>query len=93
MSAPFQARPGMVLRQPCSLGLSALVAGAAVFLTDADVGLELLGYALVGLAILLLLHAGLSISRGDGGMAELPPHGGVPRSTAPETAQKSASRA
>jgi hypothetical protein len=46
------------LTPPFSLGLSALVAGVAVFLTDMD--LDVLGYSLLSLAVLLLLHAGLS---------------------------------
>lgn len=81
-AAPFQARPIAAARQPFSLGLSALVAGTAVFLTDMD--LDLLGYGLIGLAILLLLHTGLSVNCTDGivadGMAashRSPPSGGT----------------
>jgi hypothetical protein len=50
----------MTAATPRSFGLSALVAGIAVFMTDMDLGL--LGYILIALAILLLLHTGLSIA-------------------------------
>ncbi|PKU25575.1 hypothetical protein [Telmatospirillum siberiense] len=61
MDAPFHPHPtGSSARQPYSLGLSALVAGMAVFSIDTD--LDLLGYTLIGVAILLLLHAGLNVA-------------------------------
>lgn len=55
----FSERGFSAVRQPFSLGMSALVAGMAVFLLDAD--FDLLGFAMIGTAILLLLHTGLSI--------------------------------
>jgi hypothetical protein len=65
---PFAIRYSTALEPPCSVGLSALAAGVAVFLTDMD--LDLLGYGLLGLAVLLLLHAGLNIACRDAVMVE-----------------------
>lgn len=72
MPAPSQSdQASSTTRQPFSLGLSALVAGLALFSINID--LDLLGYALVGMTILLLLHTGLSI----GTAVDASNHGGL----------------